>query len=77
MDSTMRARVLTMAAAALGLSVVGGCAKKAPEEPAAEASSGAETAAPEEGAAAGTTEEGAAQGGEMGCGGANGCHAAK
>jgi len=76
MDSKLRAQVLTMAAATLGLSLVGGCAKKAAEPAtgeAAEAASGAEHScgssdAPAEGAPA----EGAAPaegGGESSCGG--------
>lgn len=80
MDSKLRAQVLTMAAATLGLSLVGGCAKKA-AEPAAEegaaAASGAEHscgAAPVEGTA---PAEGAAEGGgESSCGGGS-CGAEK
>lgn len=77
MDATLRAKVLTMAAAALGLSVMSGCAKKAPEPVAAEATSGQEAVAPAEGGdATGAPAEGAAEGGgEGGCGGENGCHA--
>ena len=72
MDSKLRAQVLTMAAATLGLSLVGGCAKKAAEpeaEGAAEAASGAEHscgAAPAEGGEGAAPTEG---GGESSCGG--------
>ncbi len=72
MDSKLRAQVLTMAAATLGLSLVGGCAKKAAEpatEGAAESASGAEHSC---GAAPAEDGEGAAPaegGGESSCGG--------
>jgi hypothetical protein len=83
MDSKLRAQVLTMAAATLGLSLVGGCAKKQAEPEASEAAapaSGAEhscgaAAAPAEGAAA--PAEGTAEGGgESSCGGGS-CGAEK
>ncbi len=79
MDSKLRAQVLTMAAATLGLSLVGGCAKKAAEPAAGEAAeeaSGAEHscgAAPAEGAEGEAPAEG---GGESSCGGGS-CGAEK
>jgi hypothetical protein len=81
MDTKMRAKILTMASAALGLGLMAtGCGSKEPQaaEPAQEAS-GAEATAPAEGeapAAEGDApaegEEGAAEGGgESSCGGAS------
>ncbi|MFT3923661.1 MAG: hypothetical protein QM778_14110 [Myxococcales bacterium] len=84
MDSKLRAQVLTMAAATLGLSLVGGCAKKAAEPAAgeaAEAASGAEqscggAAAPAEGTAPAEGAAPAEGGGESSCGGGS-CGASK
>lgn len=85
MDSKLRAKVLTMAAATLGLSMVGGCAKKAPEAPeAGEQAAGAEHscgggscgANKAEGAAEGATEapaEGAPAEGAAEGGGESSC----
>jgi hypothetical protein len=82
MDSKLRAQVLTMAAATLGLSLMGGCAKKAAEpaaEGAGEAASGAEHscgAAPAEGTVPAEGAAPAEGGGESSCGGGS-CGAEK
>jgi hypothetical protein len=77
MDSKLRAKVLTMAAATLGLSLVGtGCGKKAAEPEGGEAASGAEHScgagscgASGGGEAAEEGGEAAEGGGESSCGG--------
>jgi hypothetical protein len=81
MDSKLRAKVLTMAAATLGLSLMGGCSKKAAEPEAGEAASGAEQSCggAAQGSDATAPAEGAAPaegGGESSCGGGS-CGAAK
>lgn len=81
MDSKLRAQVLTMAAATLGLSLVGGCAKKAAEPAAGEAAeeaSGAEHSCggATDGTAPAEGEAPAEGGGESSCGGGS-CGAEK
>lgn len=70
MDSKLRAQVLTMAAATLGLSLVGGCAKKG-AEPAQTGEASEEAAGGEQSCSAAPAEggEGGEGGGEHACGG--------
>lgn len=77
MDSKLRAQVLTMAAATLGLSLVGGCAKKGAEPAqAGEAAQEAEGGEHSCGAAPAEGTQPAEGGGEHACGGGS-CGAEK